>query len=193
MEGADSFGWEYGLSGRIRPIAEPVFRKYTDSQVELEIARRLQALPHPHIVDIYAVGDDHYDMEILTMPVWAEDVGLMDAADAAVWRSSMCAAKEWLQGLGIAYIDWHTGNVGWSAAGTLKLFDFDSSALEGWPIPECRLFREAVAAGCRGPREIDDWAWVNLQQVVGQSPNCERQLPLVPCDPAAPATPASGY
>jgi hypothetical protein len=185
MAEASSFGWEYGLSGQIRPVSEPVFRKYTDSHVELEIARLLQTLPHPHIVEIYAVGDDHYDMEILRVPVWAEDAREMTAADAQIWRKSMGAAKEWLQGLGIAYIDWHTGNIGWSADGCLKLFDFDSSALEGWPVPECKLFREAVAAGCSAPREIDDWAFVRA--------SCELQLPQAPCDPAVPATPASEH
>ena len=127
------------------------------------------------------------------MPVWAEDASKMPAADVQIWKEAMCDAKEWLQGLGIAYIDWHMGNVGWSADGRLKLFDFDSSALEGWPVPECKLFRDAVAAGCNGVREIDDWAFATLYQVGGQGPTCERQLPLVPCDPAAPATPASEH
>lgn len=171
----DSFGIAYWRDGSFHPISEQVFRKYTTSDLELEIAALLQRAPHPHIVQIYHVADDHYDMEMLTCTgsnIWLPG-----------WIAQMTAAKSWLQRHGIAYIDWSLNNTGVDTGGVVKLFDFDASALQGRPIPECERYRAALVAGVRGLYTIDDWAFST----------CVQQPPQGPCDPAAHATPSSGH
>lgn len=170
----DSFGIAYWRDGSFHPIAEPVFRKYTTSDLELEIAALLQGALHPHIVQIYRVAGDHYDMELLQSAVHVP---------RDQWSAQMSAAKAWLQSHGIAYIDWSLDNTGIGVDGNVKLFDFDASVLQGHPIPECNQYRAAIAAGVQGIWEIDDWAFAKTLQ----------PPPQAPCDLVARATPASEY
>jgi hypothetical protein len=167
----DSFGIEYWCDGSFHAIPERLFRKYTNSDLELAIATLLQAATHPHIVQIYQVADDHYDMELLQSAAYVP---------RDIWATQMSAAKSWLQAHGIAYIDWRADNTGVSHDGAVRLFDFDASALQGSPIPECELYREATQAGVQGLWAIDDWAFARSLL----------QLPQAPCDPVARATPA---
>jgi serine/threonine protein kinase len=78
----------------------------------------------------------------------------------------MGPVKDYLQSLGIMYIDWKPDNIGIDKDGTVKLFDFDVSGLidvnTGEWIIEPRTaysYREAVNADLKNPIEIDNYAF----------------------------------
>jgi len=93
-----------------------LFKKMTRSKVELEICRLLMQQPHKNIVTIYEVSDDYVIMEYLNVTCNLKNIS-----------STMESVKEYLQGIGVVYIDWKRDNMGISADGDLKLFDFDVS------------------------------------------------------------------
>ena len=138
----------------------PFFRKMyndkTDEQhylkkVETEIVKILMKHPHPNIVTYYDITDKYVDMEEL-QPIDSTDV-----------QEIMRGVKDFLQGLGIMYIDWKFDNIGKSADGTYKLFDFDASGLidsKGWvlePVPFWSYKKARQNASL--PKEIDDWSF----------------------------------
>ena len=67
--------------------------------------------------------------------------------------------------LGIAYMDWKPDNIGFSAEGIPKVFDFDMSALYNpktnifteIPDPKGYFWRKAIEAGMNTPIEVDNW------------------------------------
>ena len=82
-------------------------------------------------------------------------------------KREMGVVKDYLQSLGIMYIDWRPGNIGISREdGELNLFDFDGSGIidletNEWsfPAPKMWAYRDAVKAGMKTPKEIDDYAF----------------------------------
>ncbi len=80
---------------------------------------------------------------------------------------TLSTVKQHMQSLGIIYIDWKTDQVGLAADGTIKLFDFDMSALidtktRAWiypPSPLAWSYRQAAARNLKDPLEIDDYAF----------------------------------
>jgi serine/threonine protein kinase len=81
----------------------------------------------------------------------------------------MADVKTFLQGLGIMYIDWKPDNIGISANGELKLFDFDVSGLidtvtGAWVLkpPKFWSYNKAVCNGCVAPVDIDNYAFTHL-------------------------------
>ena len=114
-----------------------------------------------NIVDIYQVGNDSIIIELLDTN-WDELIPFSKA------REMMINAKNYLQSLGIIYLDWKRDNMGVSRYDkkTLKLFDFDCSGLVkreengqwSWVIlPDCYFYMEAVKNGITDPFEIDDY------------------------------------
>lgn len=134
--------WCLGADGDLHRLHEtfqgrPFFRKEYPWPLEQKIAQRILENPHPHIVQIYRVGNTAMDMELL------KPAKRMDPADVAGLED----AKRHLQRLGIAYIDWKLDNVGYGADGRLKVFDFNGSALNDEHPPVGYAWRQAIAAG----------------------------------------------
>jgi hypothetical protein len=79
----------------------------------------------------------------------------------------MTNEKDFLQTLGIMYIDWKFDNMGQALDGSYKLFDFDASGLidlqtQQWKLkanPIYWSYNEAIKNGCKTPKEIDDWSF----------------------------------
>jgi len=156
---------KYNLNGNIRNLnqtrnGKPFFRKETTDEVELAIARKLKRNPHPNIVKIYEVGDGYYDMELLKTPV--------SLRTCREHRRELERAKRHFHRIGVVYIDWKRDNIGTSADGRLKVFDFDASGLlrrnvwysNNWnkkPAMRGYLLRAAENAGQLTPIRADNW------------------------------------
>jgi serine/threonine protein kinase len=127
--------------------------------VEKNIATILKKNPHPNIVEIYEVTDEYVRMELLDTSVEPKvNCGL---------REIMLGVKNYLQGLGIMYIDWKPDNIGISRGnGAYKLFDFDVSGIVDletgeWTHRPVKFYSYnlAIKNGCVGPKEIDDYSF----------------------------------
>ena len=74
---------------------------------------------------------------------------------------TMRNVKNFLQGLGIMYIDWKLDNIRISNNGEYKLFDFNCSELKTnkWIIEpvNCWSYKKAKENGLSYPQQIDDW------------------------------------
>lgn len=152
-------------NGDIVPLESEkvLFRKYFDgpNDIEREIVRWLPG--HPHIVKIYEVNDEYYDMELVR-------TGLSRVPEKD--RECMRQLKKDLHSLGIAYLDWKIDNFGLDENGTLKMFDFNACGLfevkgsccgrkSVWTRPpdfDGYLLRRAREQGHKKtPTECDDW------------------------------------
>jgi hypothetical protein len=151
-------------NGKISDLSELIdgrvfFRKIVESNGELAIAKIIMANPHPNIVKIYRITETYYDMELLK----AVSDMFRTRVNMAMLRRDMLRAKTHLQGLGIMYIDWKLDNTGLDSKGHYRLFDFDASGLISaagdWLIcaPEYISWNNALAAGKRVPKDIDDY------------------------------------
>ena len=81
-------------------------------------------------------------------------------------KEKMTEVKNYLQSLGIMYIDWKLDNIGISKDGELKLFDFDASGLiepTKWEIkpPEYNSYKEAINNDMKTPLGIDNYIFEN--------------------------------
>jgi serine/threonine protein kinase len=79
---------------------------------------------------------------------------------------TMKKVKDFLQKLGIMYIDWKIDNIGISDDGKYKLFDFDASGIvdlntNKWILEPANFwsYKEAKKNGRVTPQEIDDWSF----------------------------------
>lgn len=156
----------YTLKGEIEDIditynGLPIFRKITNSAVEIEISRRLMQRPHTNIVNIYEVTSNYIDMELL-------DTNICNFSKDAI-NTIMASVKQHLQDLGIIYIDWKSDNIGVGSDGELKLFDFDVSgiidvATNIWIMKPVQYYayNKAVESGMKTAKEIDDYSLINM-------------------------------
>ena len=125
--------------------------------VETSIARMLMEHPHPNIVSYYRIHETYLDMEkvsALSIEYQLDDV-----------LPDMIRVKDFLQGLGIIYMDWKLDNIG-KKGKKYKLYDFDGSGtvVRGkWKIkPEpFWSFRQALQQGITDPYEMDNWSFQN--------------------------------
>jgi serine/threonine protein kinase len=159
----------YKTSGNLEKFNEQYegkdfFRKMLSSITEPKIAEILRKNPHPNIVSIYRITDGYIDMEELQHlkgPTSLHKKALLEA---------MNNAKDHLQSLGIMYVDWKPDNVGITADGIYKLFDFDGSGITNadkktWLIRPSSYwsYRQAIANGLKSPIDIDNFAFeINL-------------------------------
>jgi len=135
-----------------------IFKKITKSKVELEICRILMTHSHKNIVKIFEVGTDYVIMEYV-------DIDLVHVSNKEI-TLIMKDVKDYLQNLGIIYIDWKPDNIGIGIDSTLKLFDFDVSGLldvntQNWilaPKPYY-AYNHAISNGFNTPIEIDNYAF----------------------------------
>ena len=146
----------------------PFFRKifyYSDPPTEQQkhvvlaenkIVKILMKNPYPNIVKYFTVNKKFVDMEEL-------DTCCINIKKV---KEIMRNVKDFLQSLGILYIDWKFDNIGRGVDGEYKLFDFDSSGIinlnnNEWivkPVPFWS-YRHAIENGFTEPKQIDDWSF----------------------------------
>ena len=157
----------------------PFFRKYGapynsifqaySKHVETTIVKILMDHPHNNIVNYYEISDNYITMEQVSSaksdPSFFEE-GPLSYEEIIEIQQTMRKVKDFLQSLGIMYIDWKYDNLGKSVHGNYKLFDFDASGLIDLTTHEWILkpqhfwsYNEAVKNGAKTPKEIDDWSF----------------------------------
>jgi hypothetical protein len=163
------------LTGRdgvpfFRKFGPPLLKNHAYSkEVESAIVKILMKHPHPNIVTYYEISENYIDMEQLytekSSPSFFE-VEPSSYEKLIEIQEVMSKVKDFLQALGIMYIDWKFDNLAKSVDGPYKLFDFDASGLidlktNDWilqPQPYWS-YRKAIENGCITPKEIDDWSF----------------------------------
>ena len=137
--------------------------------VETTIVKILMDHPHINIVNYYEINDDYITMEQVSSaksdPSFCEE-GPLSYEEIIEIQQTMRKVKDFLQSLGIMYIDWKYDNLGKSVDGNYKLFDFDASGLidlnsQEWILKPHHYwsYNEAVKNGAKTPKEIDDWSF----------------------------------
>ena len=125
--------------------------------VEKSIVSILMKNPHPNIVKFFKITNSFVDMEELN----TKDVNIDEAIKV------MKGVKDFLQSLGIAYIDWKLDNIGKDKDGIYKLFDFDVSGIfhkNDWLVKPVEFFnyKRATKNGYTTPEEIDNFSFLNF-------------------------------
>ena len=137
--------------------------------VETTIVKILMDHPHINIVNYYEINDDYITMEQVSSaksdPSFFEE-GPLSYEEIIEIQQTMRKVKDYLQSLGIMYIDWKYDNLGKSLDGNYKLFDFDASGLidlnsQEWILKPQHYwsYNEALKNGAKTPKEIDDWSF----------------------------------
>ena len=136
------------------------------NHVEKTIIKILMEHSHPNIVTYYELSDDYITMEQVNSEKSNQLYKPMTNEEIIETQQVMVKVKDFLQDLGIMYIDWKFDNLGKSADGTYKLFDFDASGLIDLASNEWILkpqhywsYNEAIKNGAITPKEIDDWSF----------------------------------
>ena len=136
------------------------------NNVERTIIKILMDHPHPNIVNYYKLSDDYITMEQVNSEKSNPLYKPMTNEEIIEIQQVMVKVKDFLQSLGIMYVDWKYDNLGKSADGTYKLFDFDASGLIDLASKEWILkpqhywsYNEAIKNGAITPKEIDDWSF----------------------------------
>jgi hypothetical protein len=154
----------YNIDGNIIETDEkingkPFFCKYTCNSTELEIYKMIKNSPKcPFIVDIYKIDNRSVYMEKLSTFINSN----------IVLENDMLRAKDYLQSLGVCYIDWKIDNVGIAENGCYKLFDFDCSGIIDsfgkWKIKPEEMYRykTAINHGLQQPLEIDNFSFIKI-------------------------------
>jgi hypothetical protein len=139
-------------------------------KAESEIVKILMEHPHPHpnIVYYYDINSKYVDMEQVethkSNPLYDHSMTREDLNEII---EVMSKVKDFLQALGIMYIDWKFDNMGKSVYGKYKLFDFDASGLSDLKMQQWKLkanpnywsYNEAIKNGAQTPKEMDDWSF----------------------------------
>ena len=127
------------------------------AEAEIAIVNILMNNPHPNIATYYQVNKDYVEMEKLNTRAKKNQKKIIN---------TMTIVKDFLQSLGIMYIDWKDDNIGIAKDGTYKLFDFDASGLvhlktNKWIVKpvEYWSYKKAIENGCKKPKQIDDFAF----------------------------------
>ena len=136
------------------------------NNVERTIIKILMEHSHPNIVNYYELSDDYIDMEQVNSEKSNPLYKPMTNEEIIEIQQTMSRVKDFLQGLGIMYVDWKYDNLGKSLDGAYKLFDFDASGLIDLASKEWILkpqhywsYNEAIKNGALTPKEIDDWSF----------------------------------
>jgi hypothetical protein len=150
--------------GKPHPLLD--YSKKTESV----IVKILMEHTHPNIVYYYTINTNYVDMEQLdthkSNPLLTEQP-VMTRKELNEIIEVMTKVKDFLQALGIMYVDWKFDNMGKSVDGKYKLFDFDASGLidlktQQWKLKANTLYwsyRHAIKNGAQTPKEIDDWSF----------------------------------
>jgi serine/threonine protein kinase len=139
-------------------------------KMEFTIVKILMEHPHPNIVYYYDINSKYVDMEQVethnSNPLLTEQP-VMTREELNKIIEVMSKVKDFLQALGIIYIDWKFDNMGKCVDGKYKLFDFDASGLinlktQQWKLqanPITWSYRHAIKNGAQTPKEMDDWSF----------------------------------
>jgi hypothetical protein len=137
-------------------------------KMEFTIVKILMEHPHPNIVYYYDINSKYIDMEQVethnSNPLY---INVMTRKELNEIIEVMSKVKDFLQALGIIYIDWKFDNMGKCVDGKYKLFDFDASGLidlktQQWKLqanPITWSYRHAIQNGAQTPKEMDDWSF----------------------------------
>jgi len=137
-------------------------------KMELAIVKILMEHPHTNIVYYYDINTKYVDMEQVdtekSNPLYKP---VMTREDLNEIIEVMSKVKDFLQTLGIMYVDWKFDNMGKSVDEKYKLFDFDASGLidlktQQWKLKANSMYwsyNEAIKNGAQTPKEIDDWSF----------------------------------
>jgi hypothetical protein len=137
-------------------------------KMEFTIVKILMEHPHPNIVYYYDINSKYVDMEQVETPNSNPlYINVMTHEDLNEIIAVMSKVKDFLQALGIIYIDWKFDNMGKCVDGKYKLFDFDASGLidlktQQWKLkanPIYWSYNEAIKNGAQTPKEMDDWSF----------------------------------
>ena len=136
------------------------------NNVERTIVKILMEHSHPNIVNYYELSDDYITMEQVNSEKSNPLYKPMTNEEIIEIQQTMSKVKDFLQSLGIMYVDWKYDNLGKSLDGAYKLFDFDASGLIDLTSKEWILkpqhywsYNEAIKNGALTPKEIDDWSF----------------------------------
>ena len=139
------------------PNSEKQIRLSKAANAEIIIANILVKNPFPNIVTFYEINKNYIEME---------ELDIKTKLNPEKVKEIMKNVKDFLQNLGIMYIDWKTDNIGISKDGTYKLFDFDASGLidlktNNWIVEplEYYSYDNAIKNGCITPQQIDDFSF----------------------------------
>lgn len=143
------------------------FRKTLPNSIEIEISKLLQRLANDNIVEFYNITNEYIDMELLETYQIKSSVFYSVYNDKPKIKEIMKPVKDFLQSLGIAYIDWKIDNIG-TLNGKYKLFDFNMCGLfdvktNEWITPPYKGFnyKNAIRRGITEPKRIDDICFEN--------------------------------
>ena len=127
------------------------------ANAENKIIKILMNNPYPNIVTYFDVNNRYIDME---------NVNTDNEKNTKDVIEIMKKVKDFLQNLGIMYIDWKMDNIGISDNGEYKLFDFNVSGIldlktNKWILKPLDYwsYNEAIKNGCTTPKQIDDWSF----------------------------------
>ena len=141
--------------------AERYIKSRKAANIEIEISRILIENPFLNIVTFYEINNNYIEMEELDMETKLKPEKL---------KETMGKVKDFLQSVGIMYIDWKIDNIGISKDGTYKLFDFDVSGLidletNNWIIKplEYWSYNTAIENGYTTPKDIDDYSFKTME------------------------------
>ena len=145
----------------------PKNKKSNDTRhIEKQIVEILMNNPHPNIVTFYDVNDRYLDMEELDSPHSNTEFYDNFKDETPIIINAMIEVKDFLQKLGIMYIDWKFDNIAKGKDGNYKLFDFDASGIvdlhtNRWKVkpPNYWSFGSAKKRHCKTPKDIDDWSF----------------------------------
>ena len=136
------------------------------NNVERTIIKILMEHSHPNIVNYYELSDDYITMEQVNSEKSNPLYKPLTNEEIIEIQQTMSKVKDFLQSLGIMYVDWKYDNLGKSLDGAYKLFDFDASGLIDLTSKEWILkpqhywsYNEAIKNGALTPKEIDDWSF----------------------------------
>lgn len=125
------------------------------------------------IVKIIQVTDEFVDLELL-------DIDIRSCKTNNEIVNEMSNVKDYLQSIGIMYIDWKYDNIGISRVdGKVKLFDFDASGCVSpdksmWTVEPLYYwaYENATTACMNTPIEIDNYAFNNGFRISKQCHCC---------------------
>lgn len=135
----------------------PTVKELRTANAETIIVNILINNPHLNIVTYYDINKNYLDMEKLDTDTNLDPIKVIE---------TMKNVKDFLQCLGIMYIDWKNDNIGISKDGTYKLFDFDASGLvdlntNEWIVKpvEYWSYNKAINSGCKTHCQIDNFSF----------------------------------
>jgi serine/threonine protein kinase len=144
---------------------EKRLRLEQSAKTEIYIVELLMKNQNPNIVTFYHINDKYVEME---------ELDITSKLDKMEVIKTMKKVKDFLQSIGIMYIDWKPDNIGISKDGKYKLYDFDASGVVDLTNPnvwivkplEYYSYNKAIENGITDPKEIDNYSFVKGMDII---------------------------